>query len=51
MKAGINVMICILIFVENNLEYDKIYDICVLLRTGSNPADIIGSEAILEKVL
>ena len=40
MKAGINVMICILIFVENCLEYYKIHDISVWLRTGFNPADI-----------
>ena len=38
-KTGINIMIFILIFVENCLEFDAIHDISVWLRTDSNPAD------------
>ena len=39
-KTGFYIMIFILIFVENWIQYDTIHDLSVWLRTGSNPADI-----------
>ncbi len=37
-KTVVNIEI--FIFVDNCLQYDAIHDFLVLLRTGSNPADI-----------
>ena len=40
-KTGINLMIFILIFVENCLQYDARHDFSVYwFGTGTNPADI-----------
>ena len=47
-KTGFNFMICVLIFVGNCLSFDAIHNFSVWLRIGSNPAIVIGFEAILE---
>ena len=39
-KIGIDLMIFILIFLANCLQYDAIHDFSVWLITGSNSADI-----------
>ena len=39
-KTGINLMIFILIFVDNRLQYDDIHNFSVCLKTKYNPADI-----------
>ena len=41
-------MVTILIFVESCQLFDFIHDISQWPRTGSNPADKIGFEAILK---
>ena len=39
-KTGFNFLLYNIIFVENWIQYDAIYNFSVWLKTDSNPADI-----------
>ena len=49
-KQVLKLMIFILIFVENLMQYDAIYDFSVRLRIGSDPADINGFRSHTGKI-